>query len=183
MQFRRLTFQGAARSPEARARYAQNYYLLALPHIDSSDLEAARPLLRKALDADPDHQLALRAVASLEFSQGNLRQARVHLDRLLSVCTPEDADTLFLRGNIELSEGQFLAALDSYRQVEADGDATHELEFNKGLAHLMLGARRRVGGHLHPAGADAAEQRAHLGRAGVRQTPAQGLRRSHARVP
>ncbi len=130
---------GGKRPAGARLRHAQNYYVLAVPHIEANDWEAARPLLQKALASAPQHFQALRALTNLEFAAGNLRQARVYLNRLLEAHDPRDAETLFLRGNIELSEGMLLQALKSYQRAEAIEGSTPELEFNKGLVHLMLG--------------------------------------------
>ncbi|MHB0935608.1 MAG: tetratricopeptide repeat protein [Armatimonadota bacterium] len=123
----------------ARLRHAQNCYLLASGHIENSKWDEARDLLLRALAYHPEHVDALRALANLEFTTGDIPQARVYLDRLLVLPGPIDAETFFVQGNIELSEGNLIDALTSYCRSEEMEGSTPELEFNKGLAHLMLG--------------------------------------------
>jgi len=126
------------RNAAARLRHAQNCYLLACGHIEDGKWEAARELLLRALSYQPEHIEALRALANLEFTVGEIPRARVYLDRLLALPTPVDAETFFVQGNIELSEGNLTVALASYCRAEELDGSTPELDFNKGLAHLML---------------------------------------------
>jgi tetratricopeptide (TPR) repeat protein len=122
-----------------RLRHAQNCYLLACGHLENNNAEAACELLHRALSYHPEHNAVLRSLINLEFTAGNIPQARAYLDRLLALPEPVHAETLFVQGNIELSEGDLTGALASYCRAEALDGSTPDLEFNKGLAHLMLG--------------------------------------------
>lgn len=129
----------AGSNAAARLRHARNYCLLASGHIEAGNWEEARNLLLRALAYHPEYADALRALANLEFTVGDIPQTRIYLDRLLMLPGPVDAETLFVQGNIELSEGNLTGALASYARSEKMAGSTPELEFNKGLAHLMLG--------------------------------------------
>jgi len=126
-------------SAAARLRHAQNCFLLASSRIEDSKWDDARDLLLRALAYHSEHADALRALANLEFTAGDIPQARIYLDRLLMLSGAVDAETFFVQGNIELSEGNLTDALTSYCRSEEMEGSTPELEFNKGLAHLMLG--------------------------------------------
>jgi len=123
----------------AHARHAQNCYLLGCGHMENGNTDAARELLLRALSYQPDHSAALSSLVNLEFTAGDIPRAQGYLDRLLALPEPLDAQTLFVRGNIELSKGDLTGALASYAQAEALDGGTPELAFNKGLAQLMLG--------------------------------------------
>jgi len=127
------------RQAAAGRRHAQNWYLLACGHLENNEPDEARVLFCRALSYYPEHGDALSSLVNLEFTTGNIPQARAYLERLLALPEPVDAAILFLQGNIELSEGNLTDALSSYRQAEALEGGTPELAFNKGLAHLMLG--------------------------------------------
>ena len=131
--------RSAGGNAAARLRHAQNCYLLASGHIEDNNWDNARDLLLRALAHHPAHADALRALANLEFTVGDIPQARSYLDRLLMLPEPADAETLFVQGNVELSEGNLTDALAAYARSEKMAGSTPELEFNKGLAHLMLG--------------------------------------------
>ena len=122
-----------------RHRHAQNCYLMASRHLEHEEWEEARHLLARALELHDGHLPTLRALANLEFTLGNLPQAHEYLDRLLEQRAPEDSETLFLLGNIELSDGNIAAALKAYTRADELGDPSPELTFNIGLSHLLLG--------------------------------------------
>jgi len=126
------------------SRHAKNYCLLASRHIDLEEWREARTLLQRALALSPEYREALRMAANIEFTTGNTTDARIYLNRILTQPEPADADTLFLLGNLELGEGNLVEALAAYEQAFTLGEGTPELEFNTGLAHLMLGHSRQA---------------------------------------
>jgi len=99
--------------------------------------DEARALLSRALSFDPNLATALRAIAGVEFSSGNIALAKEYLERALQF-EPQDPEALQLQGNLALAEGNPHAALDAYHQVEASAGSSSELTFNIGLAHFLL---------------------------------------------
>ncbi len=105
---------------------------------ESGALQDARKSLLTALRYDPDHVPALRVLAGVTFSLGEITATRQLLSRALTL-EPSDPDLLFLKGNLALQEGDALTALAAYHQAEEMGCESPELHYNCGLAHLFLG--------------------------------------------
>jgi tetratricopeptide (TPR) repeat protein len=131
--------QQTSQHAAARHRHAQNCFVVASGYLEDNRLEEARALLQRGLQYDHGHLPSLRALTNLEFSFGNLDLAREYLKRIMEYEEREQAETLFLQGNIELHDGNLTEALEKYQRAAELGDRTPELDFNTGLTYLMLG--------------------------------------------
>jgi len=118
-------------------RHAHNYLMMGRKRAEGGALADARRLLHHSLDLDPEYIPALRMVAALEYTLGDLPMAKQFLGRLLLLVSP-DAELLFLAGNIALSDSNPREAVEYFHQAEARGGHSEELYFNMGMAHLIL---------------------------------------------
>ena len=79
----------------------------------------AEQLLRKAIALDPRNQVALSAMAELEFKAGRMLTARAFSQRRLAV-TPADPTALLLASQIEYKLGDMTAAEEYVRRLRGE---------------------------------------------------------------
>lgn len=119
-------------------RHAHNYYIMGKRCAENGALAEARRHLLHCLHHDANYLPALRILATLEYTLGDLPAARKTLSRVLTLTAP-DPELMFLAGNIALSDHNPREAADAFHQAELLGGTSVELYYNMGLAHLVLG--------------------------------------------
>ncbi len=133
-----LHIEHGARVSAFALRHAHNYFIMGKRCAENGTLAESRRHLLHCLRHDPNYLPALRMLATLEYTLGDLPAARKTLTLTLARTTP-DPELLFLAGNIALSDHNPREAADAFHHAELLGGTSVELYFNMGLAHLVLG--------------------------------------------
>ncbi len=100
-----------------------NYYRAAGEYIKDGDLDKAAPLLRKALEANPDNVKARLGLANILSREGNRAEAKLHLRKILE----RDPDHVEANHSFAVEfhrEGKFQDAAEHCRRALA-ADANH----------------------------------------------------------
>lgn len=129
--------RASGRDASFQRRHAHNYYIMGRRRAEEGATEDARFLLTRALAFDQQYVPALRSLASVELSLQHRASARGYLERALTI-SPHDPECYVLLGNIALGEQQPHEALASYAKATELGGNSPDLQFNTGLAHLLL---------------------------------------------
>lgn len=87
--------------------------------LQAGQLERAQQLLRQAIDLDPQNQVALSAMAELEFKAGRMMAARAFSQRRLAAA-PADPAALLLASQIEQKLGDSTAAEEYVRRLRTE---------------------------------------------------------------
>ncbi len=77
--------------------------------LDAGQASEAEPVLRQALQLDPDNAVALASMARVQYLGGHFMEARAFIERRLAAATPT-ADDLKLAADIERRLGDAAAA-------------------------------------------------------------------------
>ena len=82
------------------------------------DFERAQTDFIKVLEAQPENMRALKGLASAQYQQGKLVEARASVDKLLSL-DAASLDAKTQRGLIYYREGNFAQAMSDFNEVAA----------------------------------------------------------------
>jgi type IV pilus assembly protein PilF len=99
--------------------------------LQAGQVARAERSLRQALALDPQNQVALSAMAELEFKAGRMMAARAFSQRRLAAAQP-DAAALLLASQIEYKLGDMKAAEEYVRRLGAEFPGTNGTETGDG---------------------------------------------------
>lgn len=117
---------------------ANSQFLMGVALTESSRLEEANPHLRKAVEFNPDLQVAFRALAMNEFALGNFVSAEPLFERFLRTNPGDEVSHAFL-ARIHAGRGDFRNALDHLEKARSLWEQDPELKL------VLLEALLRVG--------------------------------------
>lgn len=102
------------------------------------DPAAAEPLLRKALKINPQHTMSRLELATILTDQGNLQEAKTHIEAALKLA-PNDVDAHHSLAVVLAKEGKLDEAADHCRQAIKGSPNSPEAHLNLGRILLETG--------------------------------------------
>lgn len=106
-------------------------------YLKLGDMDLARQFFERALVSETNQPDALRWVAMLHASQGELREAMTAYERLLTV-EPDDHLVLSTLADLYVLQGEFPKAIACYHRLIETVGSTSQLHFNLGVLYGRL---------------------------------------------
>lgn len=130
--------------------YPSAYITLAVVYFRHAHAGRAEPVLRAALQLDPDNPQALHNLAAVLRTLGRDREAVVAALRLQAV-QPHNPIKSFKAGLIAYQHGDYGGARDAFLTALRQAPEDHEFHFMLGMAYQRLGDRAKTAEHLQRA--------------------------------
>ncbi len=126
-------------SPGFRLR-ARFLYSLGRVWALSGDLDRAAALYQEALEADPEYEPSLTALAKIELDRSEFDSARLHLSRAIEVASTAPEPRVAM-GDLLLRQGEPIAAAERFAQAQGLAPEDRLVANNIGVAYARSGDR------------------------------------------